>query len=575
MGNNLLLILADDLNAWIGALGRNPDVRTPHIDALAERGTLFTHAYCAAPYCHSSRMAMFTGRTPATSGIYHQEEHDWEDPARAPTFMELLHDAGWRTFGAGKVFHGSFNYRSAFRDGATRARWRKDRGNRAPLWDDFARNRHDPLPRDWPRNGPYDLHDESLLPSHFTFDWAPVGEAMEARLPDRLVTDAVVSFLSGTPTEPFFCAAGLYKPHLPWYVPARYFQRYPRRALSMPLVKVDDLDDVPPRARLLAEAVGEHPALMAKNQWRSAVRGYLAAISYCDDLVGELVGALDRAGLADRTTVVLAGDNGFHLGEKLHWRKLTLWEEATRVPLVVCEPGRPAGNRVHDPVSLVDTFPTLLELSGLESPAAHDGLSLVPLLDGPGPEASLEAPAAPARRPALSTWLPGNHSLRTADWRYIRYVDGTEELYDHRSDPYEWTNLAGRPRYRTLMDRLAAGLPDDREAADAYLAEVRRAMAEREARGEPMGSRWPAWDPTLAATEDGSDEGLDDGDPDEGDPDDVEPDDVEPDDVEPDDVEPDDVEREDGAPGDAAPGDVGPGDGDDRDAIEESEPAGG
>lgn len=493
---NVLLIVADDLNAWIGALGRNPDVRTPHIDALAERGTLFTHAYCAAPFCHSSRISLFTGRQPVTSGIYHREDYPWEDPGRPPTFIELLHDGGYRTFGAGKVFHGGFSYKGAYRQGQRQALWQQDRGNDATVWDEFSQNVYDPLPRRRPSNGPADLDSPDAPRVDFAFDWAPVGPGLEAQLPDRRATDAVVSFLSEAPPEPFFCAAGLYKPHLPWYVPSRFFDLYTRHELSLPVVKRDDLDDVPRRGRQMAAGSVPH-AVIEQGYWRGAVHAYLAAISYCDALIGELMAALDASGTADRTLVVLAGDNGFHLGEKLHWCKLTLWEEATRIPLIVVPPGaRARAARVHHPVSLVDVFPTMLELCGIDPIPPNDGLSLADVLEGD------ELGQRPERRPALMTWLPGNHSVRSPDWRYIRYADRTEELYDHRADPYEWHNLAGRARYRPVVADLSRWVPDDDDVAEAFrkgerttrrrgLTSWRRPTPATPTRPDPAPRTWP------------------------------------------------------------------------------------
>lgn len=447
---NVLFIVADDLNAWIGALGRHPDVRTPHIDALADRGTLFTHAYCAAPYCHSSRMSCFTGRQPTTLGIFQEELFDWQDEDRPRTFIELLHDHGYHTAGAGKVFHGSFDYSGAHEQGLPAAPWTVDRGNQAAMWDEFALNEADPLPPGRPLNGLYDHANPGIRRWQLSFDWGPVGSELEAELPDRHVTDAVTAFLASGPPEPFFCAAGLYRPHLPWFVPARYFDLYPPRRIALPAVKRNPMASLPPAGRRFARGRGEHRAVVRSGQWRPAVAAYLAAITYCDDLVGEMVAALDASGLAERTTVVLLGDNGFHLGEKLHWRKFALWEEATQVPLVMTGPGLVPGRRVHQPVGLIDVFPTLLEQCGVPVPDGHDA---TPLPLGPGP--------FDERPPVVSTWLTGNHSVRSARWRYIRYADGGEELYDHGCDPNEWVNLAGKPACRPVMDDLARWLPAD------------------------------------------------------------------------------------------------------------------
>jgi arylsulfatase A-like enzyme len=171
-------------------------------------------------------------------------------------------------------------------------------------------------------------------------------------------------FLTTAPPEPFFCAAGLYKPHLPWHVPKRFFDLYDVERITLPVVRDDDLDDVPPVAKSWALSPKDHELVTSRGQWRHAVQGYLAAISYCDWIVGRIVDALDRSGLADDTVIVLWGDNGFHLGEKLHWRKFVLWEEATRVPMIIVpQRGVPARPACDEPVGLVDLFPTISELS--------------------------------------------------------------------------------------------------------------------------------------------------------------------------------------------------------------------
>jgi len=450
MASNFLFIVADDLNSWVGALGRQPDIKTPNIDALARRGTLFVNAYCSAPYCNASRMGVFTGCRPATTGIY-QNEPLWDTSGRRATIVELLRAAGYYTFGAGKVFHGVFDYATAGREGRTAAEWREIE-NRAFLWDQFYTNISEPLPSNRPLNRLFDFSQfASVPPMYHHFDWGPLADEDSDKTPDAAVLRSASRFLQSGPKEPFFCAAGFYKPHLPWHAPKRFFDLYDPDRLSLPLVKDDDLDDVPPIAREWALQPRDHELVTGRGQWRQAMQGYLAAISYVDSLIGELVAALDRAGLAESTTIVLWGDNGFHLGEKLHWRKFVLWEEATRVPLIVVQPGATA-RRVYEPVSLIDIFPTIADLAGLKNMPPIDATSLAPHLKDGGPSRS---------SPALMTWGKGNHSIREGPWRYTRYRDGTEELYDLLADPHEWTNLASAPSYRPVCERLKLYVPND------------------------------------------------------------------------------------------------------------------
>jgi arylsulfatase A-like enzyme len=449
MQPNFLFIVADDLNSWIGVLGRHPNVQTPHLDALARRGTLFVNAYCSAPYCNASRMGVFTGALPSTTGIY-QNEPLWDAPGRRTTFVELLKARGYYTFGAGKVFHGVFDYAAAGRERRD-APWIEVE-NRSFLWDDFCANSHEPLPRDRPLNRLFDFSNFATVPSMYRhFDWGALPEDKINDMPDAHVLRAVSSFLKAPPREPFFCAAGFYKPHLPWHVPQRFFDLYPVDQISLPLVKEDDLDDVPSIARKWALTPPDHELVTSHNQWPQAVQGYLAAVSYVDSLIGQLIDVLDRSGLVDNTAIIVWGDNGFHLGEKLHWRKFVLWEEATRVPLIVVPPRGRKEQRIDDPVSLIDLFPTIAEMAGVAT-VSPDAKSLVPQLTDPDVARS---------SPAVMTWGSGNHSLRFQHWRYTRYRDGGEELYDLRSDPREWNNLAGDSSHRSACAQLMKMLPAD------------------------------------------------------------------------------------------------------------------
>jgi arylsulfatase A-like enzyme len=440
---NIFFIVADDLNSWIGPIGRHPDVKTPAIDRLAARGTVFTHAYCTAPYCNASRMSVFTGCLPTTTGIYENEAF-WEAPLRRETFLERLRSAGYYCFGAGKVFHGAFDYASAGRQKSASAVWREQQ-NRPELWDEFHPNVAEPMPNDRPLHGMFDFERfDKVSPWNHHFDWGALPDEREPDMPDWEVSENISAFLLNPPKEPFFCAAGFYKPHLPWYLPQRFLDIYPLKKIALPFVKADDLDDVPEIAKAWALSPPDHETILQHGQWRHAVQGYLAAISYCDSQISRVLGALERSPAAGNTVVVIWGDNGFHLGEKLHWRKFVLWEEATRVPLIIVPPaGYETVPRVNQPVSLIDIFPTLIEMCRLEPLKGIDGISLAPLIQR----------QSFCRGPVFTTWLQGNHSVRIGQWRYTRYSDGGEELYDQCADPFEWNNLIGDRRY----ERVRAG----------------------------------------------------------------------------------------------------------------------
>ena len=442
---NILFIVADDLNSWIEPLGRHPQVRTPNINRLAAGGTVFTRAYCTAPYCNASRMSVFSGCLPTNTGVYENEPF-WEGPLRRKTFLEHLREAGYYCFGAGKVFHGTFDYAMAGRERSREALWR-DTENRMSFWDDFRPNRSEPMPPNRPLNRMFDFDNfEKVSPWNHLFDWGVLPSEREADTPDARSVAAISEFLNKPKREPFFCAAGLYKPHLPWYAPQRFFDIYPLDEVTLPFVKSDDLDDVPEIARSWALSPPDHETVLQQGQWRHAVQGYLASISYCDSFIGSIIDALWASNCADNTIIVLWGDNGFHLGEKLHWRKFVLWEEATRVPFILVPPASGGKiSRVDSPVSLIDIFPSLCELVGIGPIEGVDGVSLASLMKG---EVSSRG------GPVVTTWKRGNHSIRTGQWRFTRYKDGSEELYDQNNDPFEWTNLVGNSHFEHERVRL-------------------------------------------------------------------------------------------------------------------------
>jgi arylsulfatase A-like enzyme len=269
---------------------------------------------------------------------------------------------------------------------------------------------------------------------------------------DGQMVQWAAKFLAQPRQQPFFLAAGIYRPHLPWYAPRKYFDLYPPERITPPPIKADDLDDVPEAGRrMAADRRGDLDLIMQAGQYRRVLQAYLANITYCDALIGRLLDALDSSPAAKNTIILLWSDNGWHFGEKQHLHKFTLWERSTRLPFILVAPGvTREQTRTLRPVGFIDLFPTLIELCGLPPLADLDGISLVPLLKDPAREWD---------RPALTTHQQGNHALRSERWRYIRYADGGEELYDHANDPNEWTNLAGRADLAAVKGDLAKWLP--------------------------------------------------------------------------------------------------------------------
>jgi len=436
---NVLFIAIDDLNDWTGCLGGHPDAKTPHIDRLASRGVLFTHAYCSAPACNPSRASLMTGVLPSTSGVYRNPQPWRPVLPDAVTLQESFKNAGYRVLGRGKIYHHGRGERYFTEKG----------------WDEYIPKGRDPVPPKRPVNG---------IPRTAHFDWGPV-DVPDEEMDDFKVAQWTAQQLQKKHDRPFFLACGFFRPHLPWYVPRKYFEMFPADKVTLPNVNENDLDDVPPMGRRMARPEGDHRKVTEHKQWRKAVQGYLASIAFTDACVGRVLEALDKSRYANNTIIVLWGDHGWHLGEKLHWRKFALWEEATHAPLLFVAPGvAKTGARCRRTVSFIDIYPTLVQLCGLPPKKGLAGVSLLPLLRDPNKAWD---------RPALTTHGRSNHSVRSERWRYIRYRDGTEELYDHENDELEWTNLAGKPESKQVKERLAAWLPKH-NAPDAPFDKGRR-----------------------------------------------------------------------------------------------------
>jgi iduronate 2-sulfatase len=419
---NVLFIAVDDLNDWIGCLGGHPQAKTPNIDALAARGVNFAKAYCASPVCNPSRTALMCGLRSSTSGVYNNGIN-----RRVTVCNELVplnshfQMNGYFVAGAGKIYHGD--------------------DDQFGIWDAYAKKgKHagDFPPGKGENNGvggirfaPIDEPDEE------TYDYATVNYCIEQ--------------LNKQHDKPFFLACGLHKPHMAWNVPRKYYDMFPLDTIQLPRVLESDLDDVPASGKRMAKPEGDHASILKSGRWKDAVRGYLAAGAYCDAMVGRLMAAFDKSPNRDNTIIVFWGDHGWHLGEKQHWRKFALWEEATRAPLFYCAPGVTKPNSVCErTVDFMSIYPTLCELCGLERPKHVEGESVVALL---------KDPSAAWEHPAITTHEFQNHAVRSEKWRYIRYENGEEELYDEVNDPMEWKNLANDPKLVSVKAELAKRLP--------------------------------------------------------------------------------------------------------------------
>jgi len=419
---NVLFIAVDDLNDWIGVLAGQPGFRTPNIDRLSRRGVLFTRAYCAAPACNPSRASLMTGKRPSTSGVYHNDQ-PWRPVMKeVVTLPQHFIANGYEVLGGGKIYHDAYN--------------------EAESWESYFKRPRDPMPEGRPLNG---------IPRTAHFDWGPLN-VPDAEMSDYKTTTWAIDYLQKSHSRPFFLAVGLFRPHLPWYVPKSYFDRQPLSGIRLPAVDPADLEDVPPAGRRVAKPEGDHRKVVSSGNWERAVQGYQASIIFADQQIGRLLDALDRSPHGKDTILVFWGDHGWHLGQKQHWRKFALWENATRVPLVISAPhyAEHAGLESGRTVSLLDLYSTLIELCSLSPRNGLEGKSLVPLLSDPGAEWD---------RPVVTTHGRNNHSVRSERWRYIRYEDGSEELYDHDDDPMEWKNLASQAEMTSVKEELKRWLP--------------------------------------------------------------------------------------------------------------------
>ena len=423
---NVLFLSVDDMNDWVGALGYAP-ARTPNIDRLAARGALFANAHAPSPKCNPSRTAILSGLRPSTSGIYGNGE--WWKPNLPKVVMlpRYFKDNGYYAAGGGKVFHHTPGF------------------NPPDSWDEY-----------------FDLQDDLKSagflvpyrrPNHLTsFDWGPLDRA-DMEMGDGATVRWAEEFLARKHERPFFLAVGLFQPHLPFYAPRAQYDAVGPDEAPVPPDKPGDLDDVPPAGRRMAAfRTNDLELILEHGDLDDVVRAYTACIRHADALIGRLLDALDAGAYAQNTIVVFWSDHGYHFGEKHHFAKNTLWERSSRVPLAIVAPGVTRPQTVSTrPVSLLNLYPTLLDLCGLPPRSALEGVSLRPLLEDPKREWA---------RPAVMTFGRGNHAVRSERYRYIRYADGGEELYDHARDPGEWTNLAADPAYAAVIERHARLLPD-------------------------------------------------------------------------------------------------------------------
>lgn len=500
---NVILIVCDDLNTSLGHLAGHPQAHTPHIDRLARSGVSFRRAYSNNPVCAPSRSSFLTGIYPHTSGNLFW--NPWfENPvlSNSNNLMEHFRANGYRVVGSGKMMHHE-----------RRADWDEfpHAADYGPIaFDGSERVAHPSVPAPFRSIGPIDgsFGPLSDVPSGGKngagWIYGGWGKTKVMRYtddenrdptPDEKVANWAAKRLESFASEaanspdaaPFFMGVGFIRPHTPMHAPKKYFDLFPLDTLKLPVIKKDDAADTHYRSVFGDEIKGiRHFNLLGKSYptiedgLKAYVQAYLACVAAVDDNIGTVLKALDQSPLKDNTIVIVTSDHGWNNGEKDYLFKNSPWEESTRVPLVVRALGvsRPGGIAGH-PVSLVDIYPTLVDLCGLPRETMKnakgkplDGFSLRPFLADPqssewaGPDSALTMIFAgedskTAMTPAdLGNAARQHWSVRTERWRYIRYNNGREELYDHDSDPHEWTNLADKPAHQEDLQAMFHRLPE-------------------------------------------------------------------------------------------------------------------
>lgn len=431
---NIVLIVYDDLNTDATHEPSSPFI-TPYLDKLAAESLSFSNAVANVPACTPSRDSFFSGLLPTTIGAYLNGSNAWREPGSGLKHVASLprhfKENGYLTWGAGKIFH------SPMPDVRLRI-----------IFDthvQFEGNSFGPFADD-----KYAYIHKAKNPFFDIQAWP----GADLDFPDVRNADEAIRFLAQEHDKPFFMVYGLWRPHAPYVSPKRFFDLYQDVEFAPPKAYLEnDLDDLPATARQYSDQLQlfrEADDTINFDRWRKFLWGYAAGVSFADWNMGRVIEALDQSEYAENTLVVVISDNGYHLGDKDRWGKFTLWESAAAVPFFVRGKGVSKGTSTI-PMSLVDIYPTLVDYAGIPQPAhTLDGNSLLPWFESPGKE-MLE--------PSFVAYDKHNASIEDERYRYIRYMDGSEEFYDHQLDPYEHHNLASDPTSRQRMDELAKQIP--------------------------------------------------------------------------------------------------------------------
>ena len=437
---NVLMIAIDDLANCLGCYG-DTVARTPSIDGLASRGVRFDRAYCQLPLCNPSRASVLTGLRPDVIKVYDLDRHFREERPNAVTLPQLFQQGGWYVARVGKLFH--YNVPAGIGTNGL---------------DDPASWQHVVNPKG------RDTEEEHLIsnaephrPISAALSWL-AAEGTDKEQTDGMIASEAIRIMEQERDGPFFLGVGFFRPHTPYVAPKKYFDRYPLESIRLPSAPADDRADIPPGAFAHNCPVPHYG--LPEATCRLALQAYYASVSFVDAQVGRLLDALERLQLTNNTIVVLWSDHGYHLGEHQGiWQKRCLFEESARAPLMIFAP-KAAGNGkpCSEVVEFVDIYSTIAELAGLPEPAGQSGKSLVPLLNNPLQQWNGEA-YTQVLRPGNGQMFVGR-SIRTDRWRYSQWggPTGGQELYDHHADPFEFRNLADKPRFRELIQEFRTKL---------------------------------------------------------------------------------------------------------------------
>jgi arylsulfatase A-like enzyme len=449
---NIIIFAVDDMNDFINPLGYNQAI-TPNMDRLAAAGVTFTNAHAPASYCAPSRTAIWTGLQSTSTGCYTTEVYFYDFPNLVP-MHESFQQAGYKTYGAGKLFHHRAGYIDL--DG-----WNEYYARNEEIRNiGFETGYHgDDLPRPTPYPySPYYTKTNKEMTGGKFLEFGPITEKDVPNMMGVKRTKWICDLLAKKHETPFFLGLGLYTPHFPNYAPQKYFDMYDLDKIQVPELFKDDLNDIPePMKSKMTNRSKIQKTLDEIGATKEAVRGYLAAVSYADGLLGEVLDALEKSAYNDNTIVVFWSDQGYHLGEKGNWGKHTLWSETSRVPFIIAGNNLPKGKRVDTTVGLIDIYPTLSELCNLPKQHNMDGESIVPLLTGK---------VEKDRDLFIPYHERGSYSVINSNYRYIYYKEGGEEFYNRKEDYGEHYNLINDEKNRVIINEMKKAVPKEfRKAA--------------------------------------------------------------------------------------------------------------